>query len=79
MATTTEIYGDSELSNTTIVVNRICRQCISETKIEMTADQFVRWQDGGLIQEVCPDMSADDRELLISAICPDCWKELFYG
>ena len=36
-----------------------------------------RWQRGTLIQNAFPDMSADDRERLITGICPSCRKKLF--
>jgi hypothetical protein len=36
-----------------------------------------RWQGGENIQQVFPDMSAEDRELLISGIHPVCWDQLF--
>ena len=36
-----------------------------------------RRQRGELIQEALPELSADQRELLISGTCPKCWDELF--
>jgi hypothetical protein len=37
------------------------------------------WQDGALAQDAFPYLSADDRELLISGICPTCWEKSFGG
>lgn len=37
------------------------------------------WQDGALAQDAFPYLSADDRELLISGICPTCWEKTFGG
>ena len=30
-----------------------------------------------LIQDAFPELSKEDRERLITGICPKCWKELF--
>jgi hypothetical protein len=32
---------------------------------------------GQMIQRACPELSADDRELLISGMCLDCQKKVF--
>lgn len=34
-------------------------------------------KQGKLIQEAMPDVSAENREFLISGICPDCQKNIF--
>jgi len=34
-------------------------------------------RQGKLIQDAMPDVSAENREFLISGICPDCQKEIF--
>jgi hypothetical protein len=48
--------------------------------IELTADQFKRfleWRKGEAIMEVAlPELSLDQREILISGIGPDDWKKL---
>ena len=31
------------------------------------------YRTGALIQDVFPYLSADEREMLISGICPECW------
>jgi hypothetical protein len=35
------------------------------------------WQAGEIIQVAFPDMSIDDREILISGTHPACWNKLF--
>ena len=35
------------------------------------------WEDGELIQDALPNLTADQRELLISGTCDDCWKTMF--
>jgi hypothetical protein len=36
-----------------------------------------KWMDGALIQDAMPYLNPDERELLISRICPTCWVEMF--
>ena len=40
-------------------------------------DGVVRWLDGAHIQDAMPDVSAGDREFLISGISPAGWEQLF--
>ena len=45
----------------------------------VTADRkgFEVWQRGGLIQKALPDLTAGQREALISGMCPDCQSDIF--
>lgn len=43
--------------------------------IDVTQEQLERHANGELIQEVCPDLSAEDREYLISGITQDEWQK----
>lgn len=45
--------------------------------IPVTLEQLEAWQGGMLIQEAMPNLSADDREFLMSGITPEEWDELF--
>ena len=36
-----------------------------------------RWQNGSLIQDAMPYLSADERELLISGTCGTCFDKMF--
>ena len=35
------------------------------------------WVDGSLIQDVMPDISADEREFIMTGITPDEWDAMF--
>ena len=65
------------ISDKIVTLNRPCIMCATNQVIKMTAKQFVEWQEGKLLQDACPDMSVDDREILISSICPTCWRKQF--
>ena len=40
-------------------------------------DQLCLWRDGMLIQDAMPNLSADEREFLITGITPDEWDAEF--
>jgi len=55
-----------------------CRKCGNNFEFEIDAEKFTAWQNGEmLIQDALPDLSAGERELLISGTCDACWKEMF--
>lgn len=56
--------------------------CICGTIHELKLDirKFNKWNRGeGNIQDIFPELSPEDREMLISQICPKCWDEMFGG
>lgn len=64
------------LSPTMIAV--ICNRCKAERmEIPVTASKVKRWQDGELIQNVFPELTNDQREMMISHTCPKCWEQIF--
>ena len=40
-------------------------------------DRYTLWKQGMHIQHAFPNMSADNRELILSGIAPDTWEETF--
>lgn len=56
-----------------IITSKRCMFCGKEHLIEMPREAFDRWRGGEHIQDVFPAMSADEREILISGTCPECW------
>ncbi len=60
---------------TTISVQ--CKCCGKNQDLDVDPISYTKWQKGMLIQNAFPDMSADDRELLISGTCTICWEEMF--
>lgn len=43
----------------------------------LTQDMIDRWQAGGLIQNVMPNLTADEREFIMTGITSKVWEELF--
>lgn len=42
-------------------------------EVPITEEQLARWKAGGFIQDAAPNLSADDREFLISGSTPEEW------
>ena len=53
-----------------------CCMCLETFSIVVSAEGYAEWQGGELIQEALPELSAGERELLISGTCDPCWDEL---
>jgi len=49
----------------------------NQREINVTEEQINRWQAGELIQDVMPNLSADDREFLMTGSTPEEWDEAF--
>jgi hypothetical protein len=54
-----------------------CRRCKEFRYIQAFQEDVNKWLDGELIQDAMPYLSADDREMLKSRICPKCWESMF--
>ncbi len=55
-----------------------CISCSSEHSIDVTAEQMAELskRPRRLIQDICPNLSTDEREILISGICGVCYDEM---
>lgn len=57
----------------------VCPICGQAHEVEVNEIDYLDWQDGELAQVTFPYLSADEREMLITGICPTCWDEMFGG
>ena len=57
-----------------------CPICGETSFVKLNADQYRRYsrwlRKEGLIQDLLPELSADQRELLKTGICSACWESL---
>lgn len=60
-----------------IAITKTCRSCKELITLIMPTTAYYSWQEGKLIQNVLPMLSADERELLISGICGKCFDRMF--
>lgn len=54
-----------------------CIYCQAPHSLILDADALMRFRAGGFAKDCFPELSADQREFLISGICGKCWDELF--
>ena len=54
-----------------------CRHCGEEHTMEVSQEGFQKWNEGELIQNALSELSADEREILISGICGKCYDTMF--
>lgn len=61
-----------------VVIECVCPFCGITHYIEVFENDYLAWEfDGMTAQEAFPYLSANDREMLISGICPQCWEKTF--
>ncbi len=54
-----------------------CPECGKQDSFPVDSDGIVRWQHGEHIQTALPELTATQREQLITGICGPCWDKLF--
>jgi hypothetical protein len=54
-----------------------CTGCDRKFEVPVTQEQIIQWRAGALIQRVMPELSPDQRELLMSQTCGECWDAMF--
>ena len=54
-----------------------CRVCKDQVEMKVVQGDYEAWENGKLIQDVMPYLSADEREVLISGICGPCFDKMF--
>ena len=60
-----------------IVITCICPICGQEEEVPVYAEDYADWENGELIQNAFPYLSATERECLISGMCPACQDKIF--
>ena len=45
--------------------------------LDVTEEQVERWENGEMIQNAMPTLSADEREFIITGITPEMWADTF--
>lgn len=65
------------MPSTVKVESSDCSVCGKATIFELHEVDYIRWRTGEHIQNVFPDMTPDEREILISGTHPECWNAMF--
>ena len=58
------------------VANR-CPMCGKVHTVNVNDVDFQRWQAGVSIQNAFPYLSAEEKEIIMTGICPKCWNSMF--
>ena len=59
--------------NDAVYVGRECPFCGEYHEVLVSEADYAAWQGGELVQNAFPYLSADEREILVSGICSECW------
>jgi predicted RNA-binding Zn-ribbon protein involved in translation (DUF1610 family) len=59
------------------VVAITCPFCGADHEVEVNFQQYRKWVEGELIQHAMPELTATEREQLISRMCPKCQVQIF--
>jgi hypothetical protein len=54
-----------------------CMVCGRQVILEVSHEGYDLWAGGALVQKAFPELSAPERELLITGTHPACWDRLF--
>ena len=63
--------------NGKISVATVCPLCGDTKVLTLPEEGYMAWQNGENIQNALPEFDANDRERLVSGICPSCWDKMF--
>ena len=58
---------------------KTCRVCETQHTVFVNITDYADWKLGKYIQDAMYYLSADERELLISGTCGDCFDKMFGG
>ena len=70
-----EFWGS--ITDTVDVTTKECMMCGETSTVKMLSHHYLEWQNGGLIDRVCPEMPKETREMRISGTHPECWDKMF--
>jgi hypothetical protein len=57
----------------TMTILTQCPDCGHGEDIVVNERDYFRWRSGMFVQDAFPYLSADEREMIKTGICPDCW------
>jgi len=61
-----------------ITIVTVCPICGHANEIAVNEADYWNWKDGtAYAQDAFPYLSAEEREMFISGICPACWDGIF--
>jgi hypothetical protein len=62
-----------------VTVTQKCQWCFKDSTVTVDRTAFDRWQAGELAQNVFTELSAGEREQLVSGTHEACWEAMWKG
>jgi len=59
----------------TVTLVTTCPLCLSKNYVDVKKGDLALFEEGEVVQHAFPNLTADQRELLVSGICSRCWEE----
>jgi len=61
-----------------MIISRVCpfTGALNTMEIDVTDEQIMSWRNGMMIQQAMPNLSADEREFIMTGITPYMWDEM---
>lgn len=56
-----------------IIIARNCPLCNTQRYIQVSKDAYNNWKNGTTIQKAFPDLTVDERELIMTGFCSKCF------
>lgn len=66
-------------SSEQVTIQVTCTDCKETKTFQVSKSGYDRWVKGELIQNALPEVPFDEREILISQTCSQCFDKLFEG
>lgn len=60
-----------------ITVENRCPFCGKKVEVEVEHSQYIEWVQGAMVQDAFPTLSATNREMLLTGMCPKCQDMIF--
>lgn len=60
-----------------IILTATCPFCGCINEVAVYEDDYIKWRKGASAQKSFPYLTPNEREIIISGICPDCWDKMF--
>ena len=60
-----------------VTIKRTCPHCQKEATVKVSDAGYALWQKGVSIQKAFPELTPDQREILLTGLHPECWEDIF--
>jgi hypothetical protein len=61
----------------TETVDLVCGRCQTVVTLSIDLDAYHAWKNGALIQEAFPTFTTDERKMIMTRTCGDCWNDMW--